>query len=166
MINVFRVIWPLFHYFSGEFQFSESYWKAYCQVNQLFKKALETLSITSSDIVWIHDYHLMLLPLMIRNFYLIDCPKIGFFLHIPFPSSEVFRLLPTRVSILEGIISSDLIGFHTHDYARHFVRSCEVLLPVTVTSQGIEFNGRCSKVSIYPVGIDPSLFCEVIPLLT
>lgn len=127
----------------------------------MFRKALEFLNITSSDILWIHDYHLMLLPLMIRQYYAKDCPKIGFFLHIPFPSSEVFRLLPSRASILEGIVSSDVIGFHTHDYARHFERSCEALLPVVVNSKGIEFNGRFSKIGIYPVGIDPYVFQKV-----
>lgn len=107
----------------------------------------------------------MLLPLLIREHYSRDCPKIGFFLHIPFPSSEVFRLLPVRSNILEGIIASDLIGFHTHDYARHFTRSSEAFLPLIASSQGIEFNGRFSRIGIYPVGIDPSIFDKVPSLL-
>lgn len=161
MLTIFRVIWPLFHYFSGDFQFNDANWKAYCQVNQIFERALEALNLSNSDIVWIHDYHLMLLPLLLRQNLGSNCPKIGFFLHTPFPSSEIFRLLPVRENVLQGIVASDLIGFQTHDHARHFTRSCESLLSATVTSEGVEYNGKLSRIDIDPVGIDPSFFTKV-----
>ena len=125
------ILWPLFHYHPGEINFDESAWIAYRDANRLFAKAIAK-SVKEGDLVWVHDYHLMLLPAMLReevgakvkNF------KIGFFLHTPFPSSEIYRILPVRKEILQGVLESDLLGFHTFDYARHFLSSCSRILSV------------------------------------
>ncbi|MFV0471982.1 MAG: trehalose-6-phosphate synthase, partial [Paludibacteraceae bacterium] len=111
-------IWPLCHYFFSFIEYKTEYWEAYRQVNQLFCQ--ESLPfIENDDIIWIQDYQLMLLPKMIRD----NKPKtnIGYFHHIPFPSYELFRVLPEREEVLEGLLGADLIGFHTHDYMRHFI---------------------------------------------
>jgi trehalose 6-phosphate synthase len=82
--------------------------------------------VQSGDLVWIHDYHLMLLPKLLRE--RLDAigveVKIGFFLHTPFPSSEIYRILPVRKEVLLGVLDANLIGFHTFDYCRHFLSSC------------------------------------------
>ena len=108
--------------------FSEEAWQAYQTANRKFAQTLAK-DIKEGDLVWVHDYHLMLLPSMLRemlshkvNF------KIGFFFHTTFPSSEIFRILPVRTQILRGVLSSDLIGFHTYDFARHFLSSCWIVL--------------------------------------
>ena len=85
--------------------------------------------VREGDLIWIHDFHLMLLPAMLREELGPDFNiKIGFFLHTPFPSSEIYRILPVRKEILSGVLHSDLIGFHTNDYARHFLSSCSRVL--------------------------------------
>ncbi len=117
-----KTIWPLFHYFPSYAVYDPDYWTNYKDVNEIFCNAvMET--IKPDDIVWIHDYHLMLLPKLLKE-KMPDVP-IGFFLHIPFPSYEIFRLLPKnwRIDILNGILGADLIGFHTHDYTQYFL-SC------------------------------------------
>ena len=116
------LIWPLFHYFSEFSVFKEEYYDAYVEANTLFCDEL-VKQIRKGDFVWIHDYQLLLLPEMIRK--KVPDVTIGFFLHIPFPSFEIFRLLPRRwrESILNGMLGADLIGFHTHDYVQHFIKS-------------------------------------------
>jgi len=124
-----EILWALLHYHPGEITFDESAWNAYKEVNRLFAKAVAN-DVQDNDLVWIHDYHLMLMPSMIRE----EIGKskrnvkIGFFLHTPFPSSEIYRILPVRNEVLEGVLHSDLIGFHTYDYARHFLSSCNRIL--------------------------------------
>ena len=113
-------LWPLFHYFTQNAEYDRSYWKAYKKVNRTF--AEEVMKIAKEgDTVWIHDYHLMLLPQMLRE----EMPSlsIGFFLHIPFPSYEIFRLLPQRDELLRGVLGADVVGFQTYEYNRHFLRS-------------------------------------------
>lgn len=123
------ILWPLFHYHPGEITFDESAWNAYKQANRLFAKAVAR-DVQEGDLVWVHDYHLMLLPAMLREELgeTIRNVKIGFFLHTPFPSSEIYRILPVRNEILLGVLDCDLIGFHTYDYARHFLSSCSRIL--------------------------------------
>ena len=123
------ILWPLFHYHPGEITFDESAWNAYEQANRLFAKAIAS-EVQDGDLVWVHDYHLMLLPAMLREEIgnTKANVKIGFFLHTPFPSSEIYRILPVRNEILLGVLHCDLIGFHTYDYARHFLSSCSRIL--------------------------------------
>ena len=124
-----EILWPLFHYHPGEVTFDEDAWNAYSEVNRIFAKTIAR-NTEDGDIIWVHDYHLMLLPAMLREEIGTSKKnvKIGFFLHTPFPSSEIYRILPVRRQLLEGVLHSDLIGFHTFDYSRHFLSSCSKLL--------------------------------------
>ncbi len=146
-----KTIWPLFHYFPNMTSWLKDDWKAYLDVNKAFFKILKK-RMGSGDTIWIHDYQLMLLPQMIRE----EQPdiKIGFFLHIPFPSFELFRLLPERETVLRGILGADLIGFHTYDYARHFLSSVRRLLGYENTFGRIEMETRDSTVDAFPMGVD------------
>ncbi len=123
------ILWPLFHYHPGEITFDESAWAAYREVNRLFAKTVSK-DVQDGDLIWVHDYHLMLLPQMLREEIGNSKKgvKIGFFLHTPFPSSEIYRILPVREQLLLGVLDCDLIGFHTYDYARHFLSSCSRIL--------------------------------------
>ena len=124
-----QILWPLFHYHPGEITFDENAWDAYKEANRLFAKAVAK-DVQDNDMVWVHDYHLMLLPAMLREEIqgTKKNVKLGFFLHTPFPSSEIYRILPVRNEILLGVLHCDLIGFHTYDYARHFLSSCSRIL--------------------------------------
>lgn len=146
-----RTLWPLFHYFSTYCAYEESEWEAYKRVNKkFFQKVFEIAS--PQDIFWVHDYHLMLLPSLIRE--ALPQSSIGFFLHIPFPSSEVFRMLPWRKEILEGLLGTDLMGFHTYEYARHFLSSVLRLLGYEHEFGAIHVDNRIIKVENFPMGID------------
>ncbi|KAK8968935.1 Alpha,alpha-trehalose-phosphate synthase [UDP-forming] 6 [Platanthera guangdongensis] len=155
-----RHLWPLFHYLlplSPDLasRFDRSLWQAYVSVNKLFAdKILEVIS-PEHDSVWLHDYHLMVLPTFLRKRF--NSVKLGFFLHSPFPSSEIYRTLPVRVEILRSLLNADLIGFHTFDYARHFLSCCSRMLGLTYQSHRgyIELNyyGRNVNIKILPVGI-------------
>lgn len=156
------ILWPLFHYHPGEINFDEKAWLAYNEANQRF--AAEILNnLKDGDIVWVHDYHLMLLPELLRTEIErrgIKNVKIGFFLHTPFPSSEIYRILPVRAEILAGVLSCDLIGFHTYDYARHFLSSVEKVLNVKTLPNGVEYKGRFVNVGAFPIGIDVDNFTQ------
>ncbi|KAI0148621.1 glycosyl transferase [Xylariaceae sp. FL1272] len=154
------ILWPLFHYHPGEITFDESAWAAYKEVNHQFAQTV-LKDVRDGDMIWVHDYHLMLLPEMLRS-ELGDKKdvKIGFFLHTPFPSSEVYRILPVREALLEGLLQCDLIGFHTYDYARHFLSSCARILETQTTPNGVEYQGKFVTVGAFPIGIDPEKFVE------
>ncbi|BFZ56838.1 Trehalose-6-P synthase/phosphatase complex synthase subunit [Savitreella phatthalungensis] len=158
------ILWPLFHYHPGEISFLEEDWAAYQEANRAFARAIVhgPQGVEDGDIIWVHDYHLMLLPEMLREEMgdRFKNVRIGFFLHTPFPSSEIYRILPVRQQILLGVLSCDLIGFHTYDYARHFLSACSRILKLPTLPNGVEFNGRMVHVGTYPIGIDPSLFAE------
>ncbi|MGQ8336362.1 bifunctional alpha,alpha-trehalose-phosphate synthase (UDP-forming)/trehalose-phosphatase [Sunxiuqinia sp. A32] len=150
-----NVIWPLFHYFAQFIEYNPAYWDAYKEVNRKFAdKALETLE--DGDTIWIHDYQLMLVPEMIKT----AKPKvtIGFFLHIPFPSFEVFRTLPWRTELIRGMLGSDLIGFHTYDYERHFFSSVRRLLGYEISFNQIHLEDRIVMADAFPMGIDYDKF--------
>ncbi len=144
-------IWPLCHYFFSFIQYRAEYWEAYQQVNALFSE--EALPfIENDDIVWVQDYQLMLLPKMIRD----KRPKtnIGYFHHIPFPSYELFRVLPEREEVLEGLLGADLIGFHTHDYMRHFISAIYRVLDLNCNLDEINLRDRIVHVDTFPMGIN------------
>ncbi|ESW99391.1 hypothetical protein KL918_001678 [Ogataea parapolymorpha] len=154
------ILWPLFHYHPGEMNFDEIAWAAYLEANKLFCQTI-LKEIKDGDVIWVHDYHLMLLPSLLRdqlNKKGLPNVKIGFFLHTPFPSSEIYRILPVRKEILEGVLSCDLIGFHTYDYVRHFLSSVERILKLRTSPQGVVYNDRQVTVSAYPIGIDVDKF--------
>lgn len=152
-----RTIWPLFHYFLEYSEFELDSWNTYVAVNRKFADAILEAS-GPDDIIWIHDYQLMLVPQMVKA----ERPdtSIGFFLHIPFPSFEIFRTLPWREEILRGLLGSDLIGFHTYDYERHFLSSVRRLLRLEVSFNEIYKDDRVVKVDSFPMGIDYHKFSK------
>lgn len=182
--------------------FDEDHWLAYRAVNLTFAQVVLS-QLRKGDMVWVQDYHLMLLPLLLRGLIAGSAGgsstqrelgrvvegikagsetdqgerpgeeratdvselkeediKIGFFLHTPFPSSEIYRILPVRREILLGILHCDLIGFHTYDYARHFLSSCTRILGLPAMPNGVELEGRFAQVGTFPIGIDPLQFHE------
>lgn len=160
------ILWPLFHYHPGEITFDESAWDGYVEANRLFAKEIAK-DVQDNDLVWVHDYHLMLLPAMLREEInkgenRPKNVKFGFFLHTPFPSSEIYRILPVRNEILQGVLHCDLIGFHTYDYARHFLSSCARILGLATTPNGVEYQGKLITVGAFPIGIDPEKFSQAL----
>jgi trehalose 6-phosphate synthase/phosphatase len=154
-----KTVWPLFHYFPTLARYEDEYWQEYRNVNRVFGEALLNV-LRPDDLVWIHDYHLLLLPRLIRERFP-DMP-IGFFLHIPFPSYELFRLLPRawREEIIEGMLGASVIGFHTHDYTRYFLNS--VLRTAGYEHQlgSLTLGERVVKVDTFPMGIDFERFAK------
>ncbi len=152
-----KTIWPLFHYFPAYTVYEKQYWEHYVSVNEIFAKAVLEIA-KEDDTIWVHDYHLMLLPALLRK--KLPGASIGFFLHIPFPSFEMFRLLPSewRKEILQGLYGSDLIGFHTHDYRTYFLRSTLRILGLTNHMGEVSYNNRHVKVDSFPMGIDYSKY--------
>nr|ALN13340.1 trehalose-6-phosphate synthase-7 [Hevea brasiliensis] len=153
-------LWPLFHYMlpmcpdHGD-RFDKLLWQAYVSANKVFADKVMEVINPEEDYVWVHDYHLMVLPTFLRKrFYRV---KLGFFLHSPFPSSEIYRTLPVRNEILKALLNADLIGFHTFDYARHFLSCCSRMLGLDYESKrghiGLEYFGRTVYIKILPVGV-------------
>jgi len=153
-----RTIWPLFHYFPLYAEYSEDFWQAYEQVNTSFANVVAGFA-KPNDIIWVHDYHLMLLPKLLRE----RLPKatVGFFLHIPFPSFEIFRLLPWRKQILEGLLGADLVGFHTYDYTGHFLDSVHHLLGYEAAMGQITTADRIVRADTFPMGINYEQYSSV-----
>ena len=150
-----KCIWPLFHYFIDFSKFNNKEWEAYKNINKKFSKHIIE-NIEYGGTVWIHDYQLLLLPKMIKD--LRPDITIGFFLHIPFPSFEIFRLFPRRIELLEGMLGSDLIGFHTFDYQRHFLSSVKRILLHEVSFNKVIIGSREISVNTFPMGIDYNKF--------
>lgn len=150
-----KTIWPLFHYFQQYARYEKDLWDSYKQVNEKFCEVILNI-VDKDDIIWIHDYHLMLLPELLRR--KLPDITIGFFLHIPFPAYEVFRLLPWREEILYGILGADFISFHIYDYALHFLNSVYNLLGYDNKLGEIYIKDRKIKVDAFPMGIDYEKF--------
>ncbi|WP_299781754.1 bifunctional alpha,alpha-trehalose-phosphate synthase (UDP-forming)/trehalose-phosphatase [uncultured Formosa sp.] len=150
-----KTLWPLFHYFMEYTSFERSEWESYKAVNQKFADVILE-NVNDGDTVWVHDYQLLLLPKLIRD----KKPNIsiGFFLHIPFPSFEIFRTFPWREELLEGMLGADLIGFHTYDYERHFLSSIKRILRLEVSFNNIDYLDRTVTVDSFPMGIDYNKF--------
>lgn len=150
-----EILWPVFHYMGVYARYEQAYWDSYYQVNNKFKEII--LSVAApGDTIWIHDYQLLLLPGMIRA--ILPEISIGFFQHIPFPSYELFRLIPWRAELLEGMLGADLIGFHTFDDTRHFMNAASRILPVLTSSNVVTINDRFVVVDTFPMGIDYQRF--------
>lgn len=152
-----KAIWPHFHYFTQYTTYDDSYWEAYCTVNEKFAAEIRQL-IQPGDLIWVHDYHLMLLPALIRN----DFPEasIGFFLHIPFPSYEVFRILPWRKELLLGVLGADQIGFHTFGYMRHFLSAVYRINGYEHHFGKLTIDTRVINVDVFPMGIDYEKYAQ------
>lgn len=151
------LIWPLFHYFPSYAEYNVEHYEQYRQANEQFCRNL-VKHLRPGDTVWIHDYHLLLLPELLRK----EIPEltIGFFLHIPFPSYEIFRLLPRRwqEDLLNGLLGADLIGFHTIDYASHFLQSVQLTLGLDHDRHVLKNKDRLVKVDVFPISIDYTHF--------
>lgn len=150
-------LWPLFHYFPNKSVFNHQYWTMYQEVNALFAAATQKL-ITADATVWVHDYQLMLLPALLRKKH--KQATIGFFLHIPFPSFEILRLLPEREALLDGLLGADLVGFHTYDYVRHFLSSVLRLRGYENSLGAIQYEDRTIQTDAFPIGIDYKRFSK------
>jgi trehalose 6-phosphate synthase/phosphatase len=152
-------LWPLFHYFVDRLRFNAEAWSTYVEVNERFAETIARLSAPRAR-VWIHDFHLALVPKALR----MRRPDlaIGFFLHVPFPSSEIYRLLPSRVELLRGMLGSDYIGFHTGDYARHFRSACLRVLGIEAAPDAIEYDDRSIGIGVHPIGIDVASFRQTL----
>ncbi len=152
-------LWPLFHYFPDRLRITPEAWERYVEVNERFAETI--LEHCEPDArVWVHDFHLMLVPAMLRR----RSPglSIGFFLHIPFPSSEVYRLLPAREQLLRGILGADYVSFQVGDYARHFRSSCLRMLGIDSSPDSLELDGRRVGIGVDPIGIDVAGFREAL----
>lgn len=150
------VIWPLFHFLLDKVNLeAELDWQSYRAVNQRFAKAAAR-NYREGDVIWVHDYQLMLVPGFLRK--LLPRAKIGFFLHVPFPGSDVFRILPWRTEVLESLIAADLIGLHTSTYQHNLQRSVDQITNASCELDKIRFHDRVTQVGVYPIGIDMQPF--------
>jgi trehalose 6-phosphate synthase/phosphatase len=149
------VLWPLFHYLLDRIPLHSQEWEVYRAVNERFADAIARVW-RPGDLVWIHDYQLCLVPKMLRA--RIPGATIGFFLHIPFPASEVLRILPWREQILEGMLGADLVGFHTFTYRSHFASSILRVLGISTPGDRVMVDGREIKLGVFPIGVDAQMF--------
>lgn len=158
------LIWPLFHYFPDKASFDGEDWLSYQAVNKKFAiQILEQIEDNPDATIWIQDYHLMLVAKYLRQFGVKN--KIGFFLHIPFPTYEVFRLLPQRSEILEAMLSIDLIGFHTKSYVTNFFRSVRNIIKEAVTFETdkfIRYKDRVVNVKDFPISVDSHMIKDLV----
>ncbi|KAJ1433536.1 Trehalose-phosphatase [Sesbania bispinosa] len=164
-------LWPLFHYMlpmspSQGARFDRSQWQAYVLANKIFADKVTEVINPDEDYVWVHDYHLMILPTFLRKRF--HRVKLGFFLHNTFPTSEIYRTIPVREEILRAFLNCDLIGFHTFDYARHFLSCCSRMLGLDYESKrgyiGLDYYGRTVTIKILPAGIHMGLLESVLSL--
>ncbi|KAJ3415746.1 hypothetical protein HDV05_004210 [Chytridiales sp. JEL 0842] len=150
-----QILWKPFHYQLSDYPKGQAYeelaWRQYVAVNRKFANVI-VANYRPTDIIWINDYHLMLVPAMVRE--QLPDATIGFFLHIPFPSSEIFRCLHVRKQILQGMLGADLIGFQTYSFMRHFLMTCTRLLSLESTPKGIQMDNTIVSVGIFPIGIN------------
>ncbi|KAJ6728283.1 TREHALOSE-6-PHOSPHATE SYNTHASE [Salix koriyanagi] len=184
-----NILWPLFHYLGlpqedrlATTRSFQSQFAAYKKANQMFADVVNQ-HYEEGDVVWCHDYHLMYLPKCLKEYN--NNMKVGWFLHTPFPSSEIHRTLPSRSDLLRSVLAADLVGFHTYDYARHFVSACTRILGLEGTPEGVEDQGRLTRVAAheqirfyfcytnralssscnqFPIGIDSDRFIRALEL--
>jgi trehalose 6-phosphate synthase/phosphatase len=150
-----QALWPLFHSFAFKLQFDPESWEAYIEANRRFCSAVVE-EFQPGDRIWVHDYHLMLLPSMLRAS--LPDAAIGFFLHIPFPGSDIFSILPRGEELLTGLLGADLISFHTHLHLQHFRMSLRRQLGLQSTVDSLEVPGRQVRLQALPIGIAPDDF--------
>jgi trehalose 6-phosphate synthase/phosphatase len=154
-----QALWPLFHHFPSLLRFDPEHWLAYVRANEIFRD--EVLKhLRADDLVWIHDYHFLLLPQMLRE--VKPDISIGFFLHVPFPSSSVFRIIPKREELLQGMLGADYLGFHTHRYLQHFRTSILRLLGLTSQMDHLNLGKRIVRLDALPIGIAPHQFTDLL----
>lgn len=153
-----NVLYPAFHYQMQESprhkEYDDHSWKQYVKLNEIFADTIAA-QWKPGDRIWIHDYHLMLLPQMLRD--KIPDAEIGFFMHTAFPSSEIFRCLTARKTLLEGLLGANIIGLQTAEYVYHFLHTCSRILRLEVSADGVHLPNRLLPVGAFPMGIDLDL---------
>jgi trehalose 6-phosphate synthase/phosphatase len=154
-----QALWPLFHHFPILLNFDPADWRAYREANERFRDEL-VKRLRPGDAVWVHDYQLMLLPALLRE--AVPGARVGFFLHIPFPSSSVFRLLPRREELLRGLLGADYLAFHTYGYLQNFRSSALRVLGVESRMDLVEYGGRRVRLDALPIGIAPREFTDLL----
>jgi trehalose 6-phosphate synthase/phosphatase len=154
-----HALWPLFHSFQSYFSYGEEQWESYVHANRMFCDAV-LKEADGHELIWVHDYHLFLLPGMLRQH--LPEARIGFFLHTPFPSSEMFRVLPCREALVRGLLGADLIGFQTFSYMQNFLWAVYRVLGIDAETGYLPFGGRQVAFEVHPIGIDPHQFLEAI----
>ncbi|EMG49421.1 hypothetical protein G210_5834 [Candida maltosa Xu316] len=162
-----QILWPTLHYQIPDDPKSKAFedhsWEHYVLMNKLIAdKIVETYDQLKDEEtkVWIHDYHLLLVPKMVRE--KLPTAKIGFFLHVSFPSSEVFRCFAQRNELLEGMLGANCIGFQTNEYVRHFLQTCNRLLLADTNELGVSYEGNFTVTTTIPVGIDAASVKEIV----
>lgn len=150
-------IWPLFHYFPSMTEYKKQNFDAYYQVNRLFANRIIEI-MKPDDVIWVHDYQLLILPQLLRKAH--PDATIGFFLHIPFPTYEIFRLIPRewKRMIIQGMLGADLVGFHTYDYAQYFINSAKMILGIDNQYNSLTYYSRLIRADLFPIGIDFNKF--------
>ncbi|HEY0791598.1 MAG TPA: bifunctional alpha,alpha-trehalose-phosphate synthase (UDP-forming)/trehalose-phosphatase [Chthoniobacterales bacterium] len=152
-------IWPLLHYLPNYLRYEPSWWDHYQNVNQRFaNKVLE--GAREGDLVWVHDYQLMLLPAMLKA----AAPdlRVGFFLHTPFPAYEIFRCHPRRRELVGGMLGADWVGFHTSGYLRHFGSAVQRIFGIEPELTRIHADGHTTTLGVYPIGVNAGKFEETL----
>ena len=152
------VLWPLFHYLLDQIPLQVADWDGYVEANEAFADVVAA-HYRPDDMIWVHDYQLFLLPALLRE--RLPGARIGFFLHIPFPSEELFRTLPTRDRLLQGMLGADLVGFHTPAYLRHFATSLTDILGLTVDIDRVQLPSREVRLGVFPMGVDAQTFAAL-----
>ncbi len=152
-----ETIWPLFHQFPGDMAYDALGWPAYVEANERFRDVILG-QLRPGDLVWVHDYHLMLLPRLLRA----ARPElaIGFFLHVPFPASDLFRIVPGRDELLLGLLGADLVAFQTHGHLQQFRASLQRVLGISSEMDRVAADGRVVRLEARPIGIAPESFAE------
>jgi trehalose 6-phosphate synthase/phosphatase len=155
-----RGLWPLMHFMTANCHFNSSHWRYYEAVNQNFA-ALAAAEANEHDVVWVQDFHLALVPQLLRQ----QRPRvpIGLFWHVPFPPEQLFRVFPWRSELLEGMLGADLIGFHTRSYVVQFLNCCERILGCRVdrTRDQVTTAHGAVRVGAFPLGIPADYFATL-----
>ncbi|MGA8438505.1 MAG: bifunctional alpha,alpha-trehalose-phosphate synthase (UDP-forming)/trehalose-phosphatase [Candidatus Sulfotelmatobacter sp.] len=154
-----QTLWPVFHNFPARLKFDAKDWEAYVEANRIFCEAVVE-RYQPNDLIWVHDYHLMLLPQMLRD--KLPDAAVGFFLHIPFPSSEIFPVLPRREELLEGLLGADLLTFQTHGYLQQFRAALLRVLGMESRIGQTAVGSRPVRMEALPIGIAPEEYTDLL----
>ena len=154
-----QTLWPVFHNFPSQLKFDARHWESYVEANRIFCEAVVN-RYRPDDLIWVHDYHLMLLPQMLRE--RLRDAAVGFFLHIPFPSSEVFSVLPRREELLEGLLGADLLAFQTHTHLQQFRAALLRVLGMESKIADVALGSRPVRLEALPIGIAPEEYAGLL----
>lgn len=154
-----QTLWPVFHNFPSQLKFDHKDWEAYVEANRIFCEAV-VARYRPNDLIWVHDYHLMLLPQMLRD--KLPDAAVGFFLHIPFPSSEIFPVLPRREELLEGLLGADLLTFQTHGHLQQFRAALLRVLGMESKIAQVTVGNRPVRLEALPIGIAPQEYTDLL----